>query len=224
MTNAVIAKPASERPYTTGEEIANSVTHGLGLSASVVGLIAMLAWTVQHGSVWHIVSCTVYGLALIFMYFTSTVYHGLRNPNAKRKMRVLDHTAIFLLIAGTYTPFMLVNLHGTWGWTVLGLVWAFTIAGIVFKIFFTGRFKLLSSAIYLAQGWLIVIAVKPMLEHIPTVGLLWLLAGGLSYSVGVIFYVWKKQPYSHAIWHLFVLGGSVCHYVAVWVAVLPQQV
>ncbi|HET7478719.1 MAG TPA: hemolysin III family protein [Rubrobacteraceae bacterium] len=210
----------SER-YTTSEEVANGVTHGLGLAASVAGAAALVLLTAPGGDAWRIVSSVVYGVTLISLYTASTLYHLSRRPGAKRVLRVLDHCAIFLLIAGTYTPFMLVSLRGGWGWTLLALVWSLAAAGIVFKVFFTGRLDALSTSVYILMGWLCVVAAKPMLDMVPAGTLLWLLAGGLVYTAGTVFYHNRRVPYSHAVWHLFVIGGSLCHYLAVSSAVLP---
>lgn len=201
--------------YTPSEEVANSVTHGLGLAASVAGAAVLVALTAPGGDAWHVVSAVVYGITLVALYAASTLYHLSRRPGAKRVLRIMDHCAIYLLIAGTYTPFMLVSLRGGWGWTLLALVWSLAVAGIIFKVFFTGRLGALSTAVYILMGWLCVIALKPMLEMVPTGALLWLLAGGLAYTAGTIFYHNRRVPYSHAVWHLFVIGGSLCHYLAI---------
>lgn len=201
--------------YTPSEEVANSVTHGLGLAASVAGAAVLVALTAPGGDAWHVVSAVVYGITLVALYAASTLYHLSRSPGAKRVLRIMDHCAIYLLIAGTYTPFMLVSLRGGWGWTLLALVWSLAVAGIIFKVFFTGHLGALSTAVYILMGWLCVIALKPMLEMVPTGALLWLLAGGLAYTAGTIFYHNHRVPYSHAVWHLFVIGGSLCHYLAI---------
>jgi hemolysin III len=205
------------------EEIANSVTHGIGLALSLVGLAVLVALAVLRGGALHVVSCTVYGVTLVAMYAASTLYHSARSPRAKRALKVLDHCCIYLLIAGTYTPFMLVTLRGGWGWTLFGLVWGLSAFGVVFKVFMGHRFRLASTLTYLAMGWLVVVAIEPLVALTPGGAILWLVAGGLAYTAGTVFYMWRRLPYNHAIWHLFVLGGSVCHYFAVVLYVVPSQ-
>jgi hemolysin III len=205
------------------EELANSVTHGVGLALSVAGLVILVVLASLRGSAWHIVTCSVYGATLVALYAASTVYHSVREPRAKRILQVFDHSAIYLLIAGTYTPFALVNLRGVWGWTLLGLVWALAAGGILFKIFAGIRFPKLSTLVYILMGWLAVIAIRPILTHVPLGGIAWLFAGGFAYTFGVVFYASKRVPYNHAIWHVFVLVGSICHYFAVMFYVLPRS-
>ena len=206
------------------EELINSITHGVGLALSVAGLVVLVTLAALKGTAWHIVGCSVYGATLVLLYSASTLYHSMRSPRLKRFFRIIDHASIYLLIAGTYTPFTLVNLRGGWGWTLFGLVWGLAALGILFKIFFVGRFPIASTAVYLLMGWLVVIAIKPLLTLVPSGGLLWLLAGGLAYSAGVVFFAWEKMPYNHAVWHVFVLTGSICHYFAVLFYVLPANV
>lgn len=207
---------------TAAEEIANSITHGIGTGLSVAGAAVLIALAALHGDVWRIVSFSIYGTALIILYLASTLYHSFRNPEIKRIFKIIDHSAIYLLIAGTYTPFMLISLRGTWGWTLFGIVWALAFSGIAFKTFFIDRFKKLSVLVYLLMGWLCVIAFKQMLANIPFGGLVLLIAGGLFYTGGVIFYGWHRLKYNHAIWHLFVMGGSICHYFAIFFYLLPK--
>ena len=207
--------------YTFGEELANSITHGLGVALSVAGLVILVVLSAFHGNAWHVVSCAIYGTTMILLYTASTLYHSFQNPNIKRVMRVLDHSSIYLLIAGTYTPFTLVTLHGPWGWSLFGVVWGLALAGIAFKVYFTGRFPKISTIIYVGMGWIAVIAIKPLIDILPTGGLIFLFGGGLSYTFGVIFYVWHKLPYHHAVWHLFVLGGTVLHFFAILLYVVP---
>ena len=204
----------------TLEEIANAVTHGIGLLLSIAGFVVLLVFAILHGAASHIVACAIYGATLICLYAASTLYHAVISPRLKRALKIFDHSAIYLLIAGTYTPFLLLNLRGAWGWSLFGVVWGLAFAGIVFKFWFVDHFQHLSTAIYVAMGWLVIIAAKPVIEHVPTVTLLWIVAGGLLYSSGVVFYVWKRLPYSHVVWHLFVLAGSTCHYFAVLRSVL----
>ncbi len=205
------------------DEIANTVTHGIGLVLSVAGFVVLLVLAAVRGSAWHIVACSIYGLTLICLYTASTLYHAVVSPRIKRALRIFDHSAIYLLIAGTYTPFLLVNLRGPWGWSLFGVIWGLALAGILFKFWFVERFGFLSTAVYIAMGWLVVIAAKPVITHVPFTALVWLLAGGLAYTAGVIFYASKRIPYSHAIWHVFVLAGSICHYVAVLSTVIPPR-
>lgn len=207
--------------YPKIEERINIVTHAIGLLMSVSALTLLVVFASLKGTVWHIVSFTVYGASLVILYFASTVFHLAQNQKTRNALNVFDHAAIFLLIAGTYTPFALVTLRGAWGWTIFGIVWALALGGIVLKIFYTGRYNLLSTIIYLVMGWIIVIAIKPMIDALPFDGLMWLLAGGVSYSVGAVFFLLDKFPYNHAIFHVFVVGGSACHFVAVFWYVLP---
>lgn len=208
------------RARLTLEEIANTVTHGVGLALSVAGFVVLLVLAILRGTAWHIVACSVYGASLICLYSASTLYHATISPRLKRALRIFDHSAIYLLIAGTYTPFLLLNLRGPWGWSLFGVIWGLAVAGIVFKFWFVDHFPHLSTGVYVLMGWLVVVAAKPVLAHVPSVTLLWLLAGGIFYSAGVFFYAWKRLPYSHAVWHMFVLAGSTCHYFAVLRSVL----
>jgi hemolysin III len=203
------------------EELANRLTHGCGLLLSIAGLVILLVLAAQRGTAWHIVSCAVYGATLVLLYAASTLYHSVGTPRVKRICKVIDHSAIYLLIAGTYTPFTLVILRGPWGWWLFGVVWGLTLLGILWKIWFVDHFVVVSTSIYLLMGWLAVIAAKPLLALVPLGGLLWILAGGLAYSAGVVFFAWRRLPYHHAVWHLFVLAGSACHYFAVLLYVLP---
>jgi hemolysin III len=213
-----------KEPYkpSKGEEIANSITHGIGVGLSIAGLTILVVFASIRGDVWRIVSFSVYGACLTILYTASTLYHSFRSEKVKRFFQILDHASIYLLIAGTYTPFTLVLLRGGWGWSLFGVIWGLAFLGIVFKIFFINRFEILSTLVYLLMGWLIVIAFKPAIDNIPIGGLYWLLAGGLSYSLGVVFFLWERIKYHHAIWHLFVLGGSICHFFAILFYVLPM--
>lgn len=207
------------------DELANSVTHGVGLLLSIAGFATLVTLAVMRGGAWRIVSCAIYGSTLLCLYAASTFYHSIRSRRLKRVLRVCDHSAIYLLIAGTYTPFLLVNLRGGWGWSLFGVVWGLAMAGILFKVWFVAHFPAMSTAVYLLMGWLAIVAVKPMLTTIPRDGLVWLLAGGVLYTVGVVFFAWKKVPYNHAIWHGFVLAGSTCHYFAVlYSVILPATI
>ncbi|HXZ11816.1 MAG TPA: hemolysin III family protein [Candidatus Sulfotelmatobacter sp.] len=212
--------PQAATPRLPAEELANSLTHGVGLVLSIVGFATLVSLAVMRGSAWRIVSCAIYGSSLLCLYAASTLYHSTRSRRLKRVLKVCDHCAIYLLIAGTYTPFLLVNLRGGWGWCLFAVVWGLAMAGILFKVWFVEHSSVLSTAVYLLMGWLALVAAKPMLIRVPPSGLLWLLAGGVLYTVGVVFYAWKRVPYGHAIWHCFVLVGSTCHYFAVLCSVI----
>ena len=202
------------RPQSRGEEIANSVSHGVGFVAAVAVLPVLAVNALQHGSA-ALVGALVFGVSAVLLYLTSTLYHALTPARAKQIFRVLDHGAIYLLIAGTYTPFMLGVLRGPIGWSLLGAVWVLAIFGIVLKARGGIRYPRFSTALYLGMGWLIIVAAKPFLEAVPVPGLLWLAAGGLAYTAGVGFYAASRLPYRHFVWHLFVLAGTACHVVAV---------
>ncbi|KQZ60255.1 MULTISPECIES: hemolysin III family protein [unclassified Lysobacter] len=204
------------------EEIANALTHGLGATAALAGGAVLITLAALYGSTWQLAGAIVFGVSLLLLYVASTLYHAIQHPTAKARLKVFDHCAIYLLIAGTYTPFTLV-LRGPWGWGLFTAIWVLAFAGIVFKLFYTGRFKLLSTAIYIAMGWLVIVAIKPLIGALDAWTLGWLLAGGLSYTLGTVFYHRPALPYSHAIWHMFVIGGSVCHYVAVMAQVIPTR-
>ena len=210
--------------YTVGEEIAHAATHGLGVVLAIVGLTVMVARATLYGNAWHIAGAAIFGSTLVLMYAASTLYHSIpaaHLPNTKKVLRIIDHSTIYFLIAGSYTPFTLVTLHGPWGWALFAWTWGLALAGVVFKIFATGRFEKLSLAIYLGMGWCIVVAIKPLLATLETGGLVLMLLGGLSYTGGVVFYVLDHKKYFHAIWHAFVLGGSVLQYFAVLFYVIP---
>lgn len=212
--------PASS---TDREELANSLTHGMGAGLSVAGLVLLVVKSAQHGDAWHVVSTAIFGSTLVLLYAASTLYHSFRNERLKQLLQKFDHAAIFLLIAGTYTPFVLVTLRGPWGWSLFGVVWGLAIAGVTIKFWLAGRFRLVSTLIYLAMGWIVMIALKPLAAVLPAGGLKLLIAGGLCYTGGTVFYLWKRLPYHHAIWHFFVLGGSACHWAAVFVHVVPSS-
>lgn len=207
--------------YSKAEEIANSITHGLGAVLGVAGLVLLLVFSSLEGSASHVVSSAIYGSALIILYLASTLYHAIPSPRAKRFFQKLDHSSIFLLIAGTYTPITLNALGGPWGWSIFGTVWGLALIGIILELATQKRYKKISITLYLCMGWLIVIAVKPMIENVAAGGLILLLSGGLVYSLGIIFYLWKRCPFNHAIWHLFVLAGSILQFFAVFFYILP---
>ena len=208
--------PASqERAQSVAEEIANSVSHAVGFLAAVAVSPVLIVSAVQRGSSAGIVGASVFAFTMVLLYITSTLYHMLARNKAKRVLRILDHGAVFLLIAGTYTPFTLGVLRGTWGWTLFGLVWAIAVLGVVLKSVGGVRYQRLSTILYLAMGWLIVIAVKPLWLNMPPWGMFWLAAGGVAYTAGVGFYAAKRIRYAHFVWHLFVIAGTACHFIAV---------
>ncbi len=211
----------THKAYTLGEELANSLTHGIGAALSVTGLVVLVVLAALHGDPWRVVSSAIYGGTLVILYLASTLYHGVQHPRIKGVLQIIDHTTIYLLIAGTYTPFLLVSLRGAWGWTLLGVIWGLAMLGVVFQSLFVRRQGRLSILTYILMGWLCVIALREMLVSIPSGGLIWLAVGGVLYTTGVIFYVWHKLPFNHAIWHLFVLAGSVSHFFAILFYVLP---
>ncbi|MCR8846854.1 hemolysin III family protein [Rossellomorea sp. SC111] len=190
------------------EEVANAITHGIGLILSIPALVMLIIFAVHEGSAWHIVSFSIYGASMILLYLFSTLLHSFKPSKVKNLFAILDHSAIYVLIAGTYTPFMLVSVRGALGWTLFGIVWGLAIVGIVFKCYFVQRYQVVSTLFYLVMGWLVIIAIKPLYASLTGAGFGLLFTGGIMYSVGAIFYVWNKLPYNHAIWHLFVLAGS----------------
>lgn len=224
MAVRAIPSAALEEPaYRFGEELAHSVIHGVGIVLSIVGLAVLVALAAMRGGALHVATCAVYGTTLILLYVASTLYHSIPLPGAKRVLRVLDHCAIYLLIAGTYTPFALVSLRGEGGWALFGVVWTLAAMGVVFKSLATGRARILSVVLYLLLGWCILAVLAPLSRAIPARGVELLFAGGICYTVGVLFYAWKRLPYHHAIWHLFVLAGSTLHFFAVLVSVIPPE-
>ncbi|TGL11349.1 PAQR family membrane homeostasis protein TrhA [Leptospira meyeri] len=209
--------------YSIGHEIANAVTHGIGGGLSIAGLSILLTMAVLYGDIWHIVSSAIYGATLILLYLASTLYHGIYHTATKRIFKVIDHASIYLLIAGTYTPFTLVSLreHSQWGWTLFLVVWILAFAGVLLLLLFPGKYSGARVVVYILMGWLAIFVVKDIRTAIGIGGISWLVAGGLSYTVGVIFYLWDSLPFNHAIWHLFVLSGSLCHFFAILFYVLP---
>jgi hemolysin III len=206
----------------TGEEIANSITHGVGTALAIAALAILVTFAALQGDAWRVVGLSIYGATLVILYLVSTMYHAFRRPRIKRIFRTLDHSAIFLLIAGTYTPVTLVHLRGGWGWSLFGIIWGLAAGGIVAKIFLTGRLRALSVLFYVAMGWMVLIALHPILETVPRGMLAWLVAGGVSYTLGLAFYIPKRLAYHHAVWHLFVLGGSLCHFIGMLLYVAPK--
>ncbi len=201
--------------YTVKEEIFSSVTHGIGALLSIAALVILVAFASVQGDPWKIVSFSIYGFTLFFLYLSSTLYHSVFHEKTKRVLRVFDHASIFLVIAGSYTPIALIALQGVWRWVIFGLVWSLAITGVILKAINLNKTKKFSTALYIAMGWMVIIAIKPMLATIPLGLFGWLLAGGLFYTFGVIFYASKKIPFNHGIWHLFVLGGSIAHFFGI---------
>lgn len=212
----------SVRLFSLGEEIAHSVTHGIGAALSVAGLTLLVVLAVWNGDIYQIISFSIYGATLVILYLASTLYHGFQRPRVKRVFKILDHASIYLLIAGTYTPFLLISLRGKMGLTLLAVVWGLAILGVGFKAVFIDRFQKLSVLGYILMGWLCVVVIRELWVNVPLGGLIWLAAGGVFYMVGVIFYALQKIPYMHVVWHFFVLGGSLCHYLAVLLYLAPS--
>jgi hemolysin III len=211
--------PATLRVQSRAEELANTVSHGLGALLGGVGLAVLLG--ACGSDAFRIVSASVYGASIILLFAASTLYHAVGHTRAKAALQIVDHVCIFLLIAGTYTPFALVTLRGPWGWTLFGVVWGLALVGSVLESVFLGRYPRLSTAAYLATGWVGVVVAVPLWDALSGGGWAWLVAGGLSYTVGVAFFAWERLPFHHAVWHLFVLGGAVCHFFAVLHHVVP---
>lgn len=194
------------------EEIANAITHGIGAGLAIAALVILVVFAAHINDTWKVVSFSIYGATMIILFMSSTLYHSFPQPYLKRFFRILDHSSIFLLIAGTYTPVTIGSMRGGWGWALFGVIWGLTILGIILKVFAMNRLKWLSLVIYLLMGWIILIAIKPLLCSVPHSFIIWMGAGGLAYSLGIIFYTAKKLYFHHAIWHLFVLGGAICHF------------
>jgi hemolysin III len=210
-----MAEKDSKRVYSTKEEIANAITHGIGAALAIAALVVLIVFAAMDGNVWHVVSFSVYGSTLVLLYFASTLYHSLTHIGAKGLFHKFDHISIYLLIAGTYTPFCLTALRGWIGWTVLGVVWSCAILGAVLKSISVGKRVMLSTILYVLMGWVILIAIKPLYHAMPYNGFLLLVAGGISYTLGTVFFIRDKVKYNHSVWHLFVLGGSVLHFFSV---------
>ena len=215
---------ASPSLYSVGEEIAHALTHGLGLVLSVGGLAILVVASSVRGDAWQVVGCSIFGATLVLLYAASTLYHGIPVRRAKRLLQRLDHAAIFLLIAGTYTPFALVSLRGGWGWTLLALVWGLAILGIALEVAVPRRTRHLSVALYLVMGWLALLAAQPLVLSLQPEGFVLLLLGGVAYTAGVPFFAWQRLPYNHAVWHVFVMAGSACHFSCVLAYVISPAV
>jgi hemolysin III len=209
--------------YSPTEERINIGSHAAGFVLSVVALVLLVRYAAIYGNAWHVVSFSIFGVSLMVLYAASAVYHSAKNPRFRRKMRIVDHASIYILIAGTYTPFTLVTLHGVIGWVVFGVTWGMAVTGVILKLFYTGKYGSLSTVMYVCMGWIIVFAIKPLINNLSSDGLFWLVAGGMAYTTGAILYSIKKIKFNHAIFHVFVLTGSFCHFVAVYFYVLPAE-
>ncbi len=205
----------NRRELTVAEEIVNSITHGIGVLLSIAALVILIVTAAIKGNAWHVVSFAIFGASLVILYTSSTLYHSFSKPAARNIFARFDHAAIFILIAGTYTPFLLTTLRGALGWTFFGIIWAVAIAGVIIRSIHLHKYRRPMVLIYLILGWMFVFILNSMIKNLPATSLLFLLIGGLSYTVGVIFYAWRKLPFGHGIWHLFVLGGSINHFFAV---------
>ena len=219
----VRARRRAARLARIRDEIASAWTHGVGAAAALAGGAVLITLAAIHGDGWQLGAAIVFGVSLLLLYLASTLYHAIRHPVAKGRLKVFDHCAIYLLIAGTYTPFTLIGLRGPWGWSLFAAIWTLALAGVVFKLFYTGRFKRLSTLVYVAMGWLVLVAIKPVMATLDGWTFGWLIAGGAFYTLGTYFYHRESIPYAHAIWHLFCIAGSVCHYVAVMAQVVPAS-
>ncbi|WP_292274672.1 hemolysin III family protein [Marinobacter sp.] len=215
------SQSSSQLTHQRIEEWLNSATHGIGALLSVIGTIALIVGATQLQDTWKIISFSIFGASLILLYMASALYHSARRPELKKAFKTLDHCAIFLLIAGTYTPFLLVNMRGTVGWTLFAIIWSLAVTGVVLKVIFANRFKLVRVGIYIAMGWLIAFASSDLVANLNETALTLTVAGGIVYTAGVAFYLADRIPYTHAIWHLFVIGGSACHFSAIYFGVLP---
>ncbi|WP_368503792.1 hemolysin III family protein [Alkalihalophilus sp. As8PL] len=207
--------------FSKSEEIANAVTHGIGVLLSIAALVLLIVFSSLHGTVWHVISFTIYGVTMLLLYLSSTMLHALPPGKAKNVFEIMDHASIYLFIAGTYTPILFIVVQGALGWTLFGIVWGLATFGIVFKAYFVKRFLFLSTLFYILMGWLALFAIKPIIENLGSTGLIFLIGGGLCYTLGTIFYVWRGFRYHHAVWHLFVLAGSVLHFFLVLLFILP---
>lgn len=202
--------------YSRKEEFLNVITHLIGLILSVAGLVLLIVFSSIYGNVWHIVSFTIFGSSMVVLYLASTLYHTARKKSLREKLNVFDHAAIYVLIAGTYTPYCLVTLNGAIGWTLFGITWGIALVGIVLKIFFTGRYNKISTISYVLMGWVAVIAARSLYNNLQTEAFVYLLLGGISYTIGALIFAFPKLPYNHAIFHVFVLAGTVCHFISVF--------
>ena len=209
--------------YSPIEEKINIISHASGFILSIVALVLLVTHANLHGDVWHIVSFSIFGASLIILYAASTLYHSSKHQELRKRLKIFDHAAIYVLIAGTYTPFTLITLDGTIGWVIFGVSWGMALIGIILKFFFTGKYKSISTLMYILMGWMIVFAIKPLIDSLALEGLNWLIAGGVSYTIGAVLYSIEKIKFNHAIFHIFVLIGSFCHFISVFFYVLPSK-
>ncbi len=206
----------TEHTQSNGEELANSISHCVGFGLSVAALVILVVFGARQGNPWKVISFSVYGFSLMTLFLASTLHHSFRSRRLKSLFLLFDHIAIYILIAGSYTPILLIALRGAWGWSMFGVIWGISIIGILLKIYYLGRYKVISVLVYLLMGWVVVIAYKPLLEAIPYGLFIWMGIGGLCYSLGVVFFVWRTFPYHHSVWHLFVLAGCATHYIGIF--------
>ncbi len=209
-------KKTPYRSLSTGEEIFNSITHGIGVLFSIAALVILVVTATNHGDTWHLVSFTIFGSSMILLYLASTLYHSFTKERVKNLFARFDHAAIFILIAGTYTPYLLTVLRGTFGWILFGVIWGLALTGVVIRSIYLTKFRKLMVAVYVIMGWMFVTAIIPMLDSLPRISVIYLFLGGISYSLGVIFYIWRNLKYGHGIWHLFVLAGSIMHFFSIY--------
>ena len=207
--------------YPPLEEKINIISHGIGMILSVIALVLLIIRSTAYGDINHIISFTVYGLSLLILYSASTIYHNSKTESIRKKLNIFDHASIYVLIAGTYTPFVIITLNGTVGWILFGIVWTFALVGVIIKLFFIGKYDILSTSMYVFMGWLMVFAAKPLINNLATEGLIWLLIGGISYTIGAVIFSIRKIKFNHAIFHVFVLIGSICHFISVYLYVVP---
>ncbi|MFE7818744.1 hemolysin III family protein [Priestia megaterium] len=212
---------ATTHTFTRGEEIANAITHGVGAVLSIVGLTLLIVLSSLEGTPWHVISFTIYGVTMLLLYVSSTLVHSFPEGKVKDLFEIFDHSSIYLFIAGTYTPFLFIAVKGTTGWTLFGIVWGIALAGIVFKAFFVKKFLFISTILYVFMGWMIVFAWNSLTQNIAHQGIVLLVVGGVLYTIGAVFYVWRGFRFHHMIWHMFVLGGTVLHFLAIILYVLP---
>ena len=216
--------PKIEKPphlETAAEETASTITHAIGGVLAVCALSVLVMYANHVHDVRRLVSVSIYGGSLVLLYFASACYHLVKKPRIKRMLKILDHASIYLLIAGTYTPILLISIRSYWGWSMFGVIWGLAVIGVILKLFFVDRYEPLSVGLYVGMGWLVLVGAKPLFATVPGMGIVWLFAGGIAYTAGVVFFLWDRLPFNHAIWHLFVIAGSVCHFLAVMFYVLP---
>ncbi|MBK8482136.1 MAG: hemolysin III family protein [Proteobacteria bacterium] len=214
-TESVVASGQRAHSYTRGEELAASLTHGIGTALAIVGLIVVVGRAARHGGRLQVLSTAVYGLTLVLLYLASTLYHAIERPSAKRVLKLLDHMGVYLLIAGTYTPFTLITLRGRWGWIIFGTIWGLAALGIALEACWVLRPRWVSAVVYVAMGWIMLLALRPLVANLASKGLWLLFSGGAAYTLGTIFYVWTRVRYMHALWHLWVIAGSAFHFFAI---------